>query len=204
MDLERAGADAAQLEDVGDQPFEALGLVVDGVEQLGAVGGVEVEVGRAQGRRRRLDRRQRRAEVVGDRRQEAGAGPPDLGVDPGVAGLGLEAQAVDGGGQPGDQRLQQRAVRRGQRVLPAGDRLHLERGRSARSSTRPGVPGPVAVVVQSGPAQRARREPEQRDQRLGRAGDDRVGILARHEPGGEVEPDLCLPLALLGGAAQAV
>ena len=42
--LERAGADPAQLEDVGDQPFEPLGLVVDGVEQLGAVVGVELEI----------------------------------------------------------------------------------------------------------------------------------------------------------------
>ena len=37
--LQPAGADPAQLEDVGDQPFEPLGLVVDRVEQLGAVVG---------------------------------------------------------------------------------------------------------------------------------------------------------------------
>ena len=49
VDLERAGADPAELEDVGHQPFEALGLVVDRVEQLGAVVGVELEIGRRGG-----------------------------------------------------------------------------------------------------------------------------------------------------------
>ena len=68
----------------------------------------------------------------------------------------------------------------------------LSRARRGRSrwSTRPGA------------AHRARDQPEQRDQRVGRAGDDRLGILARHEPGREVEADLRLALALLGGAAQ--
>ena len=76
--VERTGADPAELEDVGDEPFEAFGLVVDRVEQLGAVVGVELEIGRAQGRRRRLDRRQRCAQVVGDRGEEARAGAADL------------------------------------------------------------------------------------------------------------------------------
>ena len=35
--VEAAGADAAELEDVGDQSFQPLRLVVDGVEQLGAI-----------------------------------------------------------------------------------------------------------------------------------------------------------------------
>ena len=36
--FERAGADPAELEDVGDEPLEPVGLVVDGVEQLRTVG----------------------------------------------------------------------------------------------------------------------------------------------------------------------
>ena len=40
--VERPGADATQFEDVGDEPLEPFGLVVDGVEQLGAVGRVEI------------------------------------------------------------------------------------------------------------------------------------------------------------------
>ena len=51
---------------------------------------------------------------------------------------------------------------------------------------------------------RALGEPEQRDERVGCAGDHRGRLLAGHESCGEVKPDLGLALALLGSAAGLV
>ena len=107
---ERAGADATELQDVGDEPLEPVRLVVDGLEQLGAVVRIEARLGGAQRRRGGLDRRERRSQVVGDRRQEARARAAHLGLDACLARFGLEADPVDGGGQPGHERLGQRAV----------------------------------------------------------------------------------------------
>ena len=110
-DLEPACPDAAELEDVGDEALEAVGLVVDGVEELGTVAGIELQVGGAECRGRGADRGQRGAQVVGHRREKAGSGAADLGCHPGITRFRLEAEAVDGGGQPRDERLEQRRGR---------------------------------------------------------------------------------------------
>ncbi len=125
--VERAGPDPAELEDVGHEPFEAVGLVVDRVEELGAVRGIEVEVGRPQGGRRRLDRRERGAQVVGDRGEEPRSGPTDLRGDPRLAGDRLEPEPVDGCGEAGDQRLEERAVRRVEWTVTPRGGVDLER-----------------------------------------------------------------------------
>ena len=203
VDVERAGADPAELEDVGDQPFEAVGLVVDRVEELGAVVGVELEIRRAQGRRSSLDRRQGCPQVVGDRGEEARPGAADLRREARLVRLRLQAQAVDRGGQPRDQRFEQGPVGCAQRALAARRRLHLQR-RDAHHhdlsrDARRGRGGD-----ETGGPQRAHHQPEQRDQGVGRAGHDRLEVLARHEPRREVEADLRLALALLGRAAGLV
>ena len=70
--------------------------------------------------------------------------------------------------------------------------------------TCPATPGAVAVVTRPGARNVHTHQPEQRDQSVGRAGDDRLEVLARHEPRREVEADLRLALALLGRAAGLV
>ena len=70
--------------------------------------------------------------------------------------------------------------------------------------TCPATPGRGRGGDETGGPQRAHHQPEQRDQSVGRAGHDRLGVLARHEPRREVEADLRLALALLGRAAGLV
>ena len=57
-----------------------------------------------------LHRGQRRAQVVADGREEAGALAADLGDEPRLAHLLLQAQPVDAGREPGDERFEQLAV----------------------------------------------------------------------------------------------
>ena len=140
--LEPAGADAAQLEDVGDQPFQALGLVVDGVEQLGAVVGGEVEIAAT----RSVDAAAlidasgvRRLCVTADRKPDRVR--PTCASIARVARLGLEPETVDGGGQPGDQCLEQRPVGARERVLAARRPPRPRAARCARTVRAPAAPG---------------------------------------------------------------
>ena len=111
LDLERAGADAAQLERVAHEPFEALGFVGDRLEQLASFFGFDAATTTTSSvAGRGLHRGQRRAQVVADRREEAGALAPDLGDEPRLAHLVLQPQPVDAGREPGDERLEQLAV----------------------------------------------------------------------------------------------
>ncbi len=68
--LQHAGLDAREVEHVGDQPHEPIGLVLDSADQrLALVLGHVL----AQGRGGRGDRRERRAQIVRDRLQQRGA-----------------------------------------------------------------------------------------------------------------------------------
>jgi hypothetical protein len=82
------GLQARDVEQVGDEAVEAVGLGADVREQL--VHGLltELHLIAAQGAHRSLDRRQRRAQLVGDGAQERGLervrGAQRLGLDVGV------------------------------------------------------------------------------------------------------------------------
>ena len=110
LDLERAGADPAQLERVAHEPFQPFGLVGDRLEQLAPFLGLDARPRRQQRARRGLHRGQRRAQVVADRREEPGALAPDLGDEARLAHLLLQPQPVDAGREPGDERFEQFAV----------------------------------------------------------------------------------------------
>ena len=107
VNVERAGADAAQLQGVTDEPFETLGFVGDGLEQVAALFGIDARPRREQRSCRGLHRRQRRAEVVADGRQKAGTLARELGDELGVAYLLLQAQPVDAGRESCDERFEQ-------------------------------------------------------------------------------------------------
>ena len=97
--FDRPGMDAAELQDLRDQPFEPLGLLVRGRRAAGRARVVD------RGRRvlerldRGLDRREWRAQVVGHRGEERGAALVDRRVETGVERgplvlLGLSANAL--------------------------------------------------------------------------------------------------------------
>ena len=110
LDVERAGADPAQLERVAHESLQALGLVRDGLEELASFFGLDPRPRRQQRSRGRLHRGQRCAQVVTHRGEESGALAPDLGGESRLAHLVLQSQAVDTGREPGDERLEQFAI----------------------------------------------------------------------------------------------
>ena len=93
---ERAGLQPAHVEEVRDELGERVEALGGGVEQLLALLGGEVEVGRAQRADRRRRRRERAPEVVAHRGEECRAHPVGLGERPrGLRGLG-EGAVLDG------------------------------------------------------------------------------------------------------------
>ena len=70
---EHPGVDPAHAEQVLDEACQSIGLVVDRGEEFCFVAIRPVDVGLAQARDRRLDRRERRAQIVGDRLEEGAA-----------------------------------------------------------------------------------------------------------------------------------
>ena len=66
------------------------------------------------------------------------------------------------------------------------------------------APGARRARGRRGRDDAARDEPEERDERIGRAGDDGLGVFAGHQPGGQVETDLRFVFTLFGGAASFV
>ena len=94
-ELDRAGLDPAHVEKVADEVVEPVGLAVDRLEQLAPVVGVERDVALAEARDRRLDRRQGRPQVVGDRDEQRGAQRVRLGQALGCGGLGPQPASLD-------------------------------------------------------------------------------------------------------------
>ena len=84
--VERARMDPAQLEHLGDEPFEPLRFFAGGEEQQGAGRVVELRGRVFQRRHRRLDRRERRAEVVGHGGEERRPALVDRGGEAGFEG----------------------------------------------------------------------------------------------------------------------
>ena len=93
--LERAGLEPAHVEKVADEVVQAIGLLVDRGEQLGAGRLVERDVLLEQAGDRRLDRGQWRAQVVRHRGQERGAQVVRLREPFGRGGLGPEPAPLD-------------------------------------------------------------------------------------------------------------
>ena len=197
LDLERAGADAAQLERVAHQPLEPFRLVGDRLEQLAPFLGLDARPRRQQRAGGRLHRGQRRAQVVAHRRQEAGALPPDLGDEarrrappPGVAA----------------DRRRPRARRRELRA--ARGRRGADPRRSGRRGSRPdrrrGRRGRRRLLGRADRRRRsgARIEPEQVDERVRRAASDSSTSAPVEQAVREVEPQLGFGLALQARSPQ--
>ena len=121
--LQRAGVQAAHVEQVADQPVEPVGVLLDGGEQRLFVGLGPGHVGLAQAADAGLDRGQRRAQVVADRGEQRGPHPVALGQRLGLGGLGAQPFPVEGGG----------GLRR-----EAGQQARRERGAAGRSPQAPG------------------------------------------------------------------
>ena len=167
--------------------------------------GVEVEVGRAEGRRRRLDRREGCPQVVGDGREETRAGAPDLRRRP-----------VPRARRPrgGCGRWRRPVPRRGPRAGPRSDESSgwSLRAVTSTSSGATWIVSDAPGCAGAGCRRRRCRAPAPCTRRaLNRATSASAApattdlrILAFHQPGREVEADLGLTLALLGGAASRV
>ena len=135
--LHHAGLEAAHVEQVADDGVEAVGLLVDGLEEvpLGLGGPVDVVLQQAGGRR--LDGGERRAQVVGHGPQDGGAEPVALGRGGGLGGLALEPAPFEGvaelGGEGAEHPLVV-AVERRAAVHEAGARRGARPGRGRRRS----------------------------------------------------------------------
>ena len=92
--LERPRLDTRHVEKIGDEPGEPVRLLLDELEQLGAVLGIELDVGPAQARDRSLHGRQRRPQVVRSRTHERAAPAVDLFEQPRPQGLVAQPRPV--------------------------------------------------------------------------------------------------------------
>ena len=94
-DREGPGLNAGHVEQVGDEAGQPIGLELNQLEQFGAVDVVEGRALLAQARDRRLDRRQRCAEVVGDGSHHGTAPAVDLLEEARPQGLVLQLGPLD-------------------------------------------------------------------------------------------------------------
>jgi hypothetical protein len=107
-----AGIEARGEEQVADESAEPARFLDEALEQLAPAIRIERVAGIEQGRRRALDRRQRRAQVVRHAAQERRAQSLGLGLDASdVACLG-EIGAIERRGQQRRQRVEQEELRR--------------------------------------------------------------------------------------------
>ena len=159
-----AGLDAAHVEQVDHQRGQPVGLVLDGGEELVAVLVRPVDVGLAEAAGRRLDPRQRRAQVVRHRLQQRAAQLVGLGQRRGPGRLGADAAAVDRRRELGDEGVEHPAVLGRQVAAPHGQHevaaegahlVGLGRGRGGVAGRRLGLPGAVDLAEQ-----RRRRQAE--------------------------------------------
>jgi len=135
---------------------------------------------------------------VADRRQESRPLAPDLRRELHLPHLFLQSQAVDTGGESGDERLEQLPVRRRER---------FPRDRQQRDARRVDahVRGRERALGNGGGrtgGESARVEGEQLRQRVRRASERVVDVGPREQPVRELEPDPRLVLTSLRGTAQ--
>ena len=99
------GVDAGHVEEVVDQVGEAVGFVFDGSQELGHLGRRPVQVRLSQAVDRRLDTRQRSAQVVGDSLEEGATQLVGLLQGGGVSGAGVQIAAIEGHAVAGGMEL---------------------------------------------------------------------------------------------------
>ena len=142
--LQRSGVQAAHVQQVADQGVEPVGVLLDRREQVGLVGLGPLHVGLPQAADAGLDRRQRRAQVVADGREQRGPHPVALGERLGLGGLGAQPFPVQGGGRLGGVAGQQR--RRGRVRLPGDQQdqvaADVEAGRGGQAALDAAGGGP--------------------------------------------------------------
>ena len=190
--VDRAGLDPRQVEQVVDHPGEASGLGLDRLEEPVVVVGREAFL--AESARGGGDRRQRRAEIVGDRVEQRGLrriGTPGrlrrrraLGQELALAGEIDEAS----------QRLRQ-ALEAG--AVPAGVRSPVEPSRARGRDPHRELGG---LGVRRGGEPGAERGRPGCTVAIGQPLQLRRDVLAREERGGRLRQDHRLPLA--GGGQQ--
>ena len=145
-DLERARLEPAHVEQVADERVEAVGLLVDRLEELLPRLGRPVDVALEQARDRGLDRGDRRAQVVRDGGEERRAELVRRRERACRLGLGLELAEVDGGGELLGEGVEHALVLAADRR--AGEREHVlgveldRRACSPRGSRERGLRSP--------------------------------------------------------------
>ena len=104
LDGQRRRLQPAHVEQVADEVGEPVGLLLDRPLELVDVLRRPLDVALAEAGDRRLDRRQRRAQVVGDGLQQRAAQRVGGGEVGGLAGLALQPLALGGARRPGRRR----------------------------------------------------------------------------------------------------
>ena len=123
-DGEGPGLDAGHVEQVGDQTGQPIGLELDQLEQLGAIGVAQGGAVLAQAGDGRLDRGQRRAQIVRDRSHHGAAPAVDLLEQAGAQGLVLQLRPLDGQSRLVGKRSEQGPVLPGELHLLEDEQAH--------------------------------------------------------------------------------
>ena len=136
--VQRAGIEPARPEDVVDRAREPVGLAGDDVEQLRALVVVEHDVAPPQRHRRAVDRGERRAQLVRDRRDELRAHRLERAL------LGQVAEGVDDAVRHGDAVIESQSSRvaevERQRLRPRSrDTASSATGTRAAMFAQPGI-----------------------------------------------------------------
>ncbi len=134
---------------------------------------------------------------MADRRQEPRALATHLGGEPRFAHLFLQAQPVDPGREPGDERFEQLAIGSGEWLRRA-----REQGDARAVDPHVRVHGFVGRREGFAGGESARLEREERRKRVGRAMQRVVDVGAGEQAVRQVEADLGLGLAPERGEAQ--
>ena len=193
-ELEGSALQPAHVEEVADERVEPVGLLVDGREELTRRLGCPLDVLLQEARRRRLDRRQRRPQIVRHRGEQCDPQVARLRQPRRDRGLGAQLTAFEGERQLPRERLQQRKVLGG-KARAHHDELHLGvdgdaevtvlgtlgNGRTGRRLDDPAV----AAVLEHGHRAKAER-------RAQRADEERERIFLGHELGAEARQRLRL------------
>ena len=114
LQLDRAGFEAGHVEQIADEAVEALGLVLQGGEQLVAIALVILVGVAAQARHGAEDRGERRSQIMRDRGQERGAQPLGFGQHAGLGQAARQRDALDRDRCLIGERIEQTALVRGQ------------------------------------------------------------------------------------------
>ena len=134
-----AGLQPRAVQQVAHQMVQMVGLLLDRFQQIAASLGVPLDLASAQARNRRLDRRQRRAQLMRHRRQQRRLEGIALLENPGPA-LGLcQPGSIEGKGHLAGDGAEQTLLRRSQSATRSPQRNLAQQ--SMRALDRDGHPG---------------------------------------------------------------